>query len=280
MGIRMTGLKLLKKDILLGTITKWYRYIIVVMVAYFTTKEMFDVIQSGLDNGFLFTNGTLLDAYLFSTQGMEVFRFSPQKLFSIPIYWFAFQIGIHYIVAYYPEKDYKEYGSLIFLSVKSRGKWWFCKCVWCLFTVLSYYIVLIGTVFIVTVLQHGRLSFEFTEELMEFFFGSNMRYVSVNDMLYIAVIVPFFITVALCMLQMLLSFLLSPVVSFASMCGLYVLSAYYTAWWLPANFTMWLRSSYVRTEGISPDSGLLIGLFIIACSVLLGWIYFRQKDVI
>lgn len=27
-------------------------------------------------------------------------------------------------------------------------------------------------------------------------------------------------------------------------------------------------------------SGLLIGLFIIACSVLLGWIYFQQKDVI
>lgn len=276
----MTGLKLLKRDILLGTITKWYRYIIVVIVACFTTKEIFDIIQSGLDNGFLFTNGTLLDAYLFSTQGMEVFRFSSQKLFSIPIYWFTFQIGIHYIVAYYPEKDYKEYGSLIFLSVKSRSKWWLCKCIWCLLTVLSYYIVLIGTILIVTGLHQGTLSFDFTEELMEFFFGSNMRYVSVNDMLYIAVIVPFLITAALCMLQMLLSFLLSPVVSFATMCGLYVLSAYYTAWWLPANFTMWLRSSYVRTEGISPDSGLLIGVFILVCSVMLGWIYFQQKDVI
>lgn len=280
MVIRMTGLKLLKKDILLGTLKKWYQYIIVIVVACFASKEMFNVIQSGINNGFIYTNGTLFDTYLFSTCGMEIFRFSPEKLFSIPIYWFAFQIGIHYIVAYYPEKDYKEYGSLIFLSAKSKNKWWFSKCIWCLFTVLLYYIVLIGTIIIVTVLHHGMMSPHFTEELMEFFFGSNMRYVSLNDMLYIAVLVPFLMTAALCMLQMLLSFLLSPVISFASMCGLYVLSAYYTVWWLPANYTMWLRSSYVSTEGINPDTGVVIGLLLMLFSISLGWVYFDRKDVI
>ncbi len=277
---RMTGLKLLKKDILLGTLRKWYLYIIVVAAAYFASRELFNAIQSGLDGGYLFDNGTFLDACLFSTKGMEVFRFDPQKLFQIPIYWFAFQIGIHYIVAYYPEKDYKEYGSILFLAGKSRSKWWFSKCIWCLITVLLYYVVLIGTIAVVTGLNYGTMSLDFTEELMSFFFGSNMRYVSANDMLYIAGIVPFLMTAALCMLQMLLSFWLSPVVSFASMCGLYVLSAYYTAWWLPGSYTMWLRSSYVSVDGISPDNGVVISLFIMTFSILVGWVYFDRKDVI
>ena len=115
---------------------------------------------------------------------------------------------------------------------------------------------------------------------MSFFFGSNMQYVSVNDMMYIAGVVPFLMTAALCMLQMLLSFWISPVVSFASMCGVYVLSAYYTVWWLPANYTMWLRSSYVSVDGVSPDNGVVISLFIMIFSILAGWVYFDRKDVI
>ena len=62
--LRMTGRKLLKKDILLGTLRKWYQYIIVVAAAYFASREMFHAIQVGLDGGYLFDNGTFLDALL------------------------------------------------------------------------------------------------------------------------------------------------------------------------------------------------------------------------
>lgn len=78
---------------------------------------------------------------------------------------------------------------------------------------------------------------------------------------------------------MIVSFVLTPVVSFALTCGIYVLSAYYTIWILPGSYAMWIRSSYVAAEGVNPESGILIAVFLIVTSVFAGCVYFDRCDV-
>jgi len=275
----MKIMKLLKRDIALGTIRNWFKFLVVILVVIVYSHFLALMIRSGVENGGFYNNGTVMDYLLYVTQGMEVFHFSPEKYFSIPIYWFVFQIGISYMIAYYPEKDFKNFGKKIFLSSGSRLKWWISKCIWGAFNVVLYFAVLILAVMGIAKLHGAEMSWIFTEEIMTRFFGSNMQYVNGQDVWLIAIILPCLMTIALSLLQIFLSFILTPVVSFAMMCGIYIVSAYYTSWVLPGNYTMWLRSSYVGMEGINPQSGILIAAFIIVASIFAGCIYFEKCDI-
>ncbi|MGN0164878.1 MAG: hypothetical protein ACI39R_01730, partial [Lachnospiraceae bacterium] len=104
--------------------------------------------------------------------------------------------------------------------------------------------------------------------------------VFLDDLILSAVIVPFFVTFALGLLQMFLSFVITPVVSFAVICGVYVVSAFYTNMWLPGSYTMLLRSSFLSSEGLSPYSGLVIAGIIALVSIFLGCVYFNNKDIL
>ena len=112
------------------------------------------------------------------------------------------------------------------------------------------------------------------------YFGYNMTYVSYRDIILISIIVPVLTTISICLVQMLLSFMLSPVTSYALSCMLYVLSAYYTEWFLPGSFTMWLRSSYYDKNGLNPMSGVIISLFLITIVFMYGKAYFEKKDIL
>lgn len=107
-----------------------------------------------------------------------------------------------------------------------------------------------------------------------------MKYILLKDIPLITVFVPFVVTLALCFVQMLLSFFLTSEISYALICGIYVLSAFYHKWWMIGGFTMWIRSSYVISDGLEPKTGLMAGIFLIVACVVLGKVYFDDKDII
>lgn len=275
----MKIMRLLKRDLVLGTVKNWFKFLVVVLVAVVYSHFLALMIASGVEDGNFYGKGTVMDYLLYITQGMEVFHFSPKEYFSIPIYWFVFQIGISYMIAYYPEKDFHNFGKKIFPASGSRLKWWFSKCIWGALNAVFYFLVLLLAVIAVAGFHGAEMTWTFSEEIMTAFFGSNMQYLSMGDAWLISVILPCLMTIALSLLQILLSFILTPVVSFAMMCGIYIISAYYTSWVLPGNYTMWLRSSYVNLEGVNPQSGMWIALFIIVVSIFAGCVYFDRCDV-
>lgn len=276
----MKLIKLLKRDFTLGTIKNWYKFLVPLLIVICEAYFFKSIIASGLADGTFYENGTIMDYLLYVTQGMPVFHFSPDNYFSIPIYWFSFQIGIAYIIAYYPEKDFANYGKKIFLATGSRIQWWISKCIWGVFNVILYFSVLILAVVAVAGYYGADMKWTFSEGIMKKIFGDGMQYIFVQDVWLISVILPCLITVALALLQMIVSFVLTPVVSFALTCGIYVLSAYYTIWILPGSYAMWIRSSYVVAEGVNPEGGILIAVFLIVTSVFAGCFYFDQCDII
>ena len=149
-----------------------------------------------------------------------------------------------------------------------------------MFGIFAYYLATFISCAVFALINGAGLSLNVTYECLQVQFGYNSIFVSQRDFLIISVIVPMAVTIGISLVQLLLSFVFSPVTSFALTCMVYVLSAYYTVWFLPGSFTMWLRSSYFDEKGLNPLSGIIIAAFLIITVSLLGKDYFEKKDII
>ncbi len=157
--------------------------------------------------------GTAADYYLYVMQGMYIYKFSPDSTFVIPISWFMLHIGLAYLTAYYPCKDYNEYGAIVLPAGGSRVRWWIAKMFWCLMTVFLYYIGIAVTCTISACVHGAKLSADFSVDLLDTLDGDSMNYVSQSDMILISVLLPFAISVLMTEVQMLFSFLFTPVIA-------------------------------------------------------------------
>jgi len=276
----MRFLRLVRRDVSLGIIRRLGVMIIPLIVAAVQVKNVHRLIESLLEYEQMHTHGTIADYYLYAVSGMQVFHFDPREYFTIPIFWFVFQIGISYFIAYYAKDDFVQGGRNLFIASKSRSLWWFSKALWVALSVAVYYAAMILFTGISAVFYGAEVSFRFTQDFVCQTLSYNAAYLTDRDMFLIALVIPLLMTIAVCLFQLLLSLILSPVISFAIVSAGYVLSAYYTAWFFVGNYTMWLRSSYVTEEGLSPYGGLVLAAGIIMLTVTAGKMYIDDVDVI
>ena len=276
----MKMLKYLRRDLWLGTLKRSYLFLIPVVFALLMSLQFSDIVNSFNEYNNSHISVTIMDYYVFAMKGLDYYQIDPFYIYPLPLYWFTFQMGLSYFIAYYPEKDYSENGVNILVAGKSRASWWISKTIWCISSALIYYIAAFISTAVFALIQGASPSLGVTKDFLVAFFGYNMTYVSYSDLIMIAVIVPFSITTAICLVQLLMSFVIAPVTSFAITCGMYVLSAYYTAWFLPGSFTIWLRSSYFDARGLNPMSGLVIAAFLAVIAVGYGVMHFNRKDIL
>lgn len=277
---QMVTLRLLKRDIRLGIINRSYLFLIAAVFSLVTVSQCSELVRVLNELGFVKTNVTVMDYVIYSLQGVPFYNFNSSVDLSNKMIWFVFQMGLSYLIAYYAENDYSDNGVNVMTACRCRASWWLSKTIWCVLSVILYYLVTFTFCVIFALIKGASLSLDVTGVFLEAVFGYAMRYISYGDLILIAVIVPIAVNVGICLVQLLLSFLASPVMSFAILCGFYILSAYHTAWYLPASYTCWLRSSYYCENGLNPLSGLLIAAFLVFAVVLSGKAYFEQKDII
>ena len=255
----METIKFLKRDIRLGIIRRSYIFLIVIIYSFVMVQQCSSAINAIKESSLMWSDGTVMDYFLFAVRGMAYYRFDPVKSFQLPILWFIFQMGISYFIAYYPEKDFRENGINVLVAGRKRSSWWLSKVLWCIISVLAYYLAAFISCAVFALIKGAGLSFDVTYDYMQ---------------------IPIVVTIGICLVQLLLSFIVSPVTSFAMTCMVYILSAYYTVWFLPGSFTMWLRSSYYDEKGLNPLSGLIIAAFMITAACLIGKNYFEKKDIL
>lgn len=272
-------MKFFKRDIYLGIQKGAWLLLVPIIISIAQSLNFHDISMTLKEFEGYWGDGTVMDYYLFGMQGMKVFHFDMKQYFEIPIYWFVFQIGAAYFTAYYGYHDFEDNGKVLFITPKSRSSWWNGKSLWCITSVLIYYLVsmlAMGG----TALYCGATPSLHHSELISRIVENGAYYLSGIEVLLLAIILPIITTMAICMLQMFIAFLISPEVSFALSCTVYVLSAYYTVWCLPGNYAMWRRSAYVVENGLNPISGLLLGGFLLFFSFYEGRLYFEKKDVL
>lgn len=271
---------LLKHDFKQGTLRMWQGYICAFMICCGSAVYLRSIIDNLISYGSLFSSGTMIDYYMFSLKGLEVYKITKESTFQIPVYWFCYHLILAYIIGYYAEKDFTEYGKNSILATKTRIGWWMAKCIWCVVSVLLYYLMgFLGTAFY-TFLADGKLSFVVTKELMKGF-GQGLIYLSNTEILVLVLVLPCLISIAVSLLQMLLSIRIGSVASFAGVCIMYVMSVYYTSPFLLGNYTMWRRNHTVGVgSGVYTTIGLFISLIIIVVVMLAGVIYIDRKDIL
>lgn len=275
----MKSFEFIKRDMVQGTLRHIKLFMFPAIVFSVICISVYNSdIRFLVENGMYSGKTGFLDYLLMINPGMHIMENG--DMFTLPVYWFTIQIFIHYIIAYYPESDYRNFGKTVIIASGSRVRWWLGKCVWCIINVFLYFLLLISVVFVFSWKFSGRISFSFSKELMDFRYGDLCDNLNNSEALLICLIIPFFITLSVCLVQMILSFILKPVTVFAAVCGIYIVSAYYHHWLLPGGYTMWLRSSYVNVQGLTPHSGLIISGFLIITSIVVGGLYFKDKDIL
>lgn len=276
----MKVLKLFRRDISIGIYRNVLLFLIPMIVSIIQCHECHHLISFLNEEKLLRTGGTILDYYMYCMQGMGIFHFDPRQYFIIPIYWFMLQIGISYCIGYYSHQDFMQNGRNLILALRDRKSWWDSKCLWCMSAVFFYYMIFGISIILSAVFWGAEWKLSYTVDFVTKIFGVNATYMSSAEVVFISFVLPCVVTISLCMFQILFGFFTTPVVSFACICGVYVLSAYYTDWFLPGNYTMWLRSAYFTTEGVNPFSGLILSVTLAVCVWYIGKMYFYDKDIL
>lgn len=276
----MIVFRYLKRDLHLGLFSRIYMMLLPILFAVLQSRECSHAIAYFQQEGIMSAKGSCVDYIMYVFQGMHIFYFSPTEYFTIPIYWFFFQMGIAYFVAYYSRDDFEAYGKSLLLAGKDRNAYWNAKCMWCLCTVVLHYLVAIFVTIICAVWQGASLTFSSSANFLGCIFGEYASYLSIQEIVLLVTVLPLCVTLGISFFQLYFSFRLSSVTAFVAVCSVYVLSAYATAWFLPGSYTMWQRSSYVAEDGLNPMGGLFLATFMIVIFYLAGRKYFKESDVL
>lgn len=276
----MNEVRLLSRDIKLGFMRKAYVLLLVLPFAYAMTKQCrLDIVMLN-ENGVLNSTCTIVDYWIYSMRGMNIFKFDPVIRFEIPIHWFWFEICASYFNAYYTKKDFDEQGGGVLLVSGNRTAWWFSKAVLCVIKTTAYFLFSIAIIAVLALLNGAKLSPEITYSFLMYKFGFNTVYCNIEKYLVITAFLPWLATCSICLVQNALSLYFGSIVSFISVCVLYIISAYYTVWFLPGNYMMWLRSSFLYEKGISPLTGIIVSIGITIMALILGDLYINNCDIL
>lgn len=223
--------------------------------------------------------GSVMDCIMHIFKGMAVYIPGSDEPLMIPITWLLIQVVLALLVFSYPTKDLYSYGTQVLLRSRQRNIWWISKCIWNISTIIIAYGIGFLTITIVTAI-YGELSLipnvQVNQEMSALWIQS-----SELTALYIAVLLlPLLTTIAMSLLQMLLSFLLTPIYSFLIVVCILVASAYFCSPLLIGNYTMLCRNTVAYSNGVDTITGVVVDVIIIVASVIGGIVYIKRCDIL
>lgn len=201
--------------------------------------------------------------------------------FVMPVMWMVFVLWMQFVSLYYPFVDLNGIGKHLLCLSGQKSIWWLSKCLWAVCNALANYLVAFLATVVAGICLGAKPSMEanvylYQElEMNREFLTSETTWNTVPLFFLLALVL-----VALTLLQLVLSVAIKPLFSYLLMAGFLFAGSYIQSPALFGNFAMPARSSLLVTTGLSPVSGGLLCLWVIAGSVMLGWVLFDRKDIL
>lgn len=195
--------------------------------------------------------------------------------FKIPGEWVVIQMLYLLFVGIYPKVDFSERGYQNMIRSKRKVNWWISKCVWIVASTCLYYAVLYVVGLIFSFVQNG-MNIGGNQDIWRI----GISRLS-NKQLFLALfILPMLVSCTYGMMQLVLSFIWSPIIGILALTLLNVASAYWCNVFLVGNYTMLYRNKDIMVNnGVNSETGVfLCGAIIIFC-VLAGSKYFSKLDI-
>lgn len=202
----------------------------------------------------------LSDYIIHAFSGMKIETYGIENTFVIPGLWLVINFYILIMSSNYPYWDLRTRGYQVMLRQPSKNIWWTSKIIWIILNVLSYYLIIIGTSILATVM-----------------FGGNVDIEQINPLIYV---VPFIVDVLIVLIAIVISMVINPIAGVIISSAIMIVSAYIPSRYLMGNYSMYLRSSICdEFRGFDFETG---GIVIIAAIIVLsviGKAVFSKKEV-
>lgn len=172
--------------------------------------------------------------------------------FSIPAVWLILQVLLHFLLASYPLMDIHDYGLQVLIRTRKKAYWWISKCIWCIASVLFFYVLIWFMAGVVSILNGFSLKIALHQRLTECLYFFDPSGLHEKALVFQLIIMPVLVSAATGIVQAALMFYISVPGSYILVISWLFLSALIISPVFLGNFSMASRNSL-----ISGNSGLI-----------------------
>lgn len=225
-------------------------------------------------------NATVMDYICYMIGGPKHIPQGMLDLYVMPVLWLALQVMIAYVTGYYAVTDLHTYGQQVLIRSASRCKWWLCKCIWNMVTVLVMYAIIysssVAAAFCSGAVFMNRLTPEIALSVcnMDMAGGSNL------ETAFILLVMPVLTSLSLSMAQMTVALVTSPVIGFIASQSIVFASTIYEYKFLIPNYGMLSHNKITCMSGIEYQDGIVICIVVFVISLAAGMMYFRNCNIL
>lgn len=222
------------------------------------------------------------DYWFYVYGGMQKYVPAPGNTFQVPIIWMVVFILPAFLLLNYPVRDMQHVGTQMMVRIGGRTRWWLSKCMWNILATVLYHAllagILLGLCFVFDVPLSSRIHVEL-QMLLFNLFGENtlLPREVIPTVIYL---VPILCSMAFHLLQMTLCLFMKPIFSFFATAVLLVSSAYLLSPYIPGNYAMPLRYSWIFEGGVSFETGIAVAVILTVAAVVIGMIRFRKYEIL
>lgn len=277
-------LRLVSLDIRKSLASQWLRYAISFVVAFVLTilAVLYARYYYSIDASSPYATApfTLGDGIINLFSGNSEYIPSGTEPYVPPVTWLTIVFLGIFTALDYPWSDLTRTGRQAILICGSRTLWWLSKCVWTVFNVAFFLIILGLGIAAGALITDGTLSFDVSEQVPLYLeFDPYALQEAPWDIVPLLAAFPAMLC-ALCLLQHALALIVHPLPSFGIVAILLYLSAYFTHALLPGEYLMAARSSVLVSTGFSPAAGILFAAIIASWTLAFGTLWFKHTDLI
>lgn len=264
----------IKYDVVIGIISKWKKYIILILLGFWTGLDVLMSIETG--------KMSLGNCVFYLFQGIPniLNQINDMNSVKLPVNWLFLNMYIAFIIGSYPTEDLSGHGKNILINSHSRAKWLIGKYIWGIMVVIVSYMMLYLGMIVFGLIFHIDMEFKLTKLFKESINCSNIVNLTESQMFRYGVIMPILSSITLVLMQISLIILAGPLYAFLIV-FLYILSSVFFNYSVfTGNAGMILRNNSVYANS---DTSVLLLINILIISVLfctIGLIGFRKKDII
>lgn len=223
------------------------------------------------------------DYYLLFLRGTD--PYSVTKEMNYPIFWMAYLIIGFFITTGVLQKDLQGYGVQLLLRFNKKREWWLCKCITTIIMSILYCVLTDLLVFFFCLAKKCKLSLLMTNSVIETV--ANNTYAFPQDHLLIdpvitvmlLIVLPMVIFSTLNILQLFLSIVTGPLISFIIINGYMVMALFYVSPFILPSYLMIDHTSVFIKGGLDYRVGIMSGLLLMVGFVIMGARIFSKRDI-
>ncbi len=211
----------LKYDCVHGILYQWKKFVLLAVVY---AVLIIDFIIRCSNRGLAGTY-SIGDIVLWLFKGTKEFDIAANNILDIPTAYILPNILIAFIVGNYPFKDLNGFGTAVLVRTRKKMVWWLSKCVWCILSIVTAYTILIAELLLLVLVQKIFLLFRlcrFVRKYQAFDKVLIEHSANFNDIAIYMLIGGVLTSIAISMLQVSLSQILSPIIGYISVVALLI----------------------------------------------------------